>query len=189
MIATTPGRSAACAPVNRDPVSRTTLSVSSPTVEKRTPCSGRARWRAGQSKSLGSRDVFRSQTRSNQSREWGAVAAGLPRLHLHRHRHDRQGGEPRELLALSRLRRDLDACSTAAACTSTVALVIAPTIEGATDHARIVRELRELVAALDRRVPRVHRLGEVAIRRAADTLRAEALKRIEELEGLHPPTR
>lgn len=47
----------------------------------------------------------------------------------------------------------------------------------------IVRELRELIAALDRRVPQVHRMGERAIARAAAALRGQALKRIEELEG------
>lgn len=47
---------------------------------------------------------------------------------------------------------------------------------------RTVRELIELVAALDRRVPRVERAGEIAIARAAAALKAAALKRIEELE-------
>jgi len=50
-------------------------------------------------------------------------------------------------------------------------------------HARVVAELRELIDALDRRVPQVHRAGEEAIATAAATLRAAALKRIEELEG------
>jgi hypothetical protein len=45
-----------------------------------------------------------------------------------------------------------------------------------------VRELQELISALDRRVPQVHRLGEVAIAQAAAALRDEALKRLEELE-------
>jgi hypothetical protein len=45
-----------------------------------------------------------------------------------------------------------------------------------------VRELRELIVALDRRVPHVERVGEVAIARAAAGLRIEALRRIEELE-------
>ena len=52
----------------------------------------------------------------------------------------------------------------------------------ATDRARTVRELRELIAALDRRVLRVERVGEIAIARAAAALKIEALKRIEELE-------
>ena len=60
--------------------------------------------------------------------------------------------------------------------------MIDSTTSVATDRARIVRELHELIAALDRRVPQVHRMGEVGIARAAAALRGEALKRIEELE-------
>lgn len=45
-----------------------------------------------------------------------------------------------------------------------------------------IRELRELIIALDRRVPRVERVGEIEIARAATGLRIEALRRIEELE-------
>jgi hypothetical protein len=48
--------------------------------------------------------------------------------------------------------------------------------------ARIIRELRELIVALDRRTPQVERVGEVEIARAATGLRIEALRRIEELE-------
>jgi hypothetical protein len=47
---------------------------------------------------------------------------------------------------------------------------------------RIVRELVELIAALDRRVPQVQRAGEAAIAREAAALKARALRRIEELE-------
>lgn len=46
----------------------------------------------------------------------------------------------------------------------------------------IVCELYELIAALDRRVPHVERVGEIAIARAAATLRDEALRRIATLE-------
>jgi hypothetical protein len=52
-----------------------------------------------------------------------------------------------------------------------------------TARERVVRELEELIAALDRRVPHVDRLGERAIARAAEALRGEAVKRIEELKG------
>lgn len=51
-----------------------------------------------------------------------------------------------------------------------------------TDCARTVRELYELITALDRRLPHVERVGEVSIARAAAALKIEALKRIEELE-------
>lgn len=54
-----------------------------------------------------------------------------------------------------------------------------PEEDGAT---ALVRELSELIAALDRRVPQVQRAGEVAIARAAEALRTAALERIRALE-------
>ena len=45
------------------------------------------------------------------------------------------------------------------------------------------RELRELIAALDRRVPRVERAGEVSIAREAAALRQKAVARLAELVG------
>mgnify|MGYP000967726557 CR=1 FL=1 len=53
----------------------------------------------------------------------------------------------------------------------------------AIDHAPLVRQLLELVAALDRRMPQVMRAGETAIARDAAALRQRALRRIEELCG------
>lgn len=52
-----------------------------------------------------------------------------------------------------------------------------------TTRTRTVRELHELIAALDRRVPQVRRLGEVSIAEAAAALRAAALARLEEIEA------
>jgi len=49
-------------------------------------------------------------------------------------------------------------------------------------RAELIAELRELIAALDRRVPRVERAGELSIARDAAALKASALKRIAELE-------
>ena len=49
-------------------------------------------------------------------------------------------------------------------------------------RARVMNELRELIAALDRRVPQVHRVGEVAIAEAALALRDEAMQRLVALE-------
>ena len=46
----------------------------------------------------------------------------------------------------------------------------------------VIRELLEVIDALDRRVPQMQRAGESAIADDAATLRAHALKRIEELE-------
>jgi hypothetical protein len=47
---------------------------------------------------------------------------------------------------------------------------------------RLVRELLELIDAIDRRVPHVERAGEIEIARDASALKARALKRIAELE-------
>jgi hypothetical protein len=49
-------------------------------------------------------------------------------------------------------------------------------------RARVIRELLELIAALDRRVPQVQRAGEASIALDAAALKARALKRIAELE-------
>jgi hypothetical protein len=46
----------------------------------------------------------------------------------------------------------------------------------------VIRELLELIDALDRRVPRVERAGEASIAREGAALKAKALKRIAELE-------
>ena len=53
---------------------------------------------------------------------------------------------------------------------------------------RLAHELHELIAALDRRVPRVAQAGEPAIAREAAALRARAVKRLAELasEGRSP---
>ncbi len=48
----------------------------------------------------------------------------------------------------------------------------------------LVHDLRQLIAALDRRVPRIEREGERAIARDAQRLRLAALNRICELERL-----
>ena len=46
----------------------------------------------------------------------------------------------------------------------------------------LIRHLRELIAALDRRVPNLERQGEVVIAREAASLKARALARLAELE-------
>jgi hypothetical protein len=45
----------------------------------------------------------------------------------------------------------------------------------------LTRELEELIAALDRRVPRVEQAGEAVIARDAAALRAKAVDRLAEL--------
>ena len=51
------------------------------------------------------------------------------------------------------------------------------------ERARQIRHLRELITALDRRVPHIERSGEAAIARDAAALRDKALKRIAALEN------
>jgi hypothetical protein len=51
-----------------------------------------------------------------------------------------------------------------------------------TGRERTLRELHELIAALDRRVPRIERVGEVAIAHASAELRRATVGRIEEIE-------
>jgi hypothetical protein len=51
------------------------------------------------------------------------------------------------------------------------------------DRMRVVRHLRELIAALDHRVPHIEGAGEIVIARDATALREMALKRIAELES------
>ena len=51
------------------------------------------------------------------------------------------------------------------------------------DRARTLRHLRELIAALDRRVPNIEDTGEIVIARDAAALRAKAMQRITELES------
>jgi hypothetical protein len=48
----------------------------------------------------------------------------------------------------------------------------------------LARELHELIAALDRRVPRVEQAGEAAIARDAAALREKAVRRLRELDDL-----
>jgi hypothetical protein len=60
-------------------------------------------------------------------------------------------------------------------------MTIIHTANAGRSSARIVRELEELIAALDRRVPQMERVGEVAIAAAAAALRTDAVKRIEAL--------
>ena len=46
----------------------------------------------------------------------------------------------------------------------------------------LARELHELIAALDRRLPRVEQAGEAAIARDAAALRKKAVERLRELD-------
>ena len=54
------------------------------------------------------------------------------------------------------------------------------------ESSRILRELKELIAALDRRIPQIQRAGEAAIAREASALKNKALERIARLEREAP---
>jgi len=47
-----------------------------------------------------------------------------------------------------------------------------------------IRHLRELIAALDRRVPMIERAGEAGIAREAAALKEKAVERLAELEAV-----
>jgi hypothetical protein len=51
----------------------------------------------------------------------------------------------------------------------------------AVNTVELIRELEELIAALDRRIPRVEQAGEAVITRDAAALRAKASRRLAEL--------
>ena len=58
------------------------------------------------------------------------------------------------------------------------------------DDLRTLKLLREFIAAIDRRLPQIARVGEAAIADEAARLRARAAKRIAEIEesgALHVP--
>jgi hypothetical protein len=58
----------------------------------------------------------------------------------------------------------------------------------AVSRSELARELQELIAALDRRVPRVEQAGEASIARDAAMLRERAVKRLAELTDQRTPT-
>jgi len=59
-------------------------------------------------------------------------------------------------------------------------------LSGISTRSRIQSALRELIRALDRRVPHPERAGEIRIARDAQMLRREAVARIEELQRTGP---
>jgi hypothetical protein len=95
-------------------------------------------------------------------------------LRIDGHRHGGAEAIGGELLAVHRLRRHLECVAYGRESPGGAPMAIT--------SVNVLRELRELIAALDRRVPQVQRAGEIAIARDAASLRAQAVKRIEELE-------
>jgi hypothetical protein len=58
----------------------------------------------------------------------------------------------------------------------------------ALERRHLAQELHELIAALDRRVPRLERADERSIARDAAMLRAKAAERLAELQGRDDPS-
>jgi hypothetical protein len=89
-------------------------------------------------------------------------------------RDDRKDSRCRQLLEVHELRRSVERLAVTDEAAWGARMAMTPT--------RLVCELVELIAALDRRVPHVEREGETSIARDAAALKARALKRIAELE-------
>jgi hypothetical protein len=98
----------------------------------------------------------------------------LPGLSILVNRYDREESGRRQLLALHGLRRSLERRPAENAAARRLAVAL--------DRAAVIRELLELIDALDRRVPQVERAGEASIARDAAALKVKALMRIAELE-------
>jgi len=90
---------------------------------------------------------------------------------------DHDESRSRRLLAMHEVRRRVERVAVADRSVRS-----APETMTAITRGELIQELRELIAALDRRVPHVERAGEVSIARDAAALKARALKRIEDLE-------
>jgi hypothetical protein len=98
----------------------------------------------------------------------------VPNLPIDRDRDDRDDAGCRHLLAVHGVRRRVERVAVALGSASSASMAVTP--------GRAIRQLNELIAALDRRMPQVERAGEAKIARDAAALKARALKRIEELE-------
>ena len=102
----------------------------------------------------------------------------MPGMPVEGDRDEGQSSRRRQLLALRRLRRGVERIEARPRTWShSVALTTAERR----------RELQELIAALDRRVPHIERAGEAAIARDAAALRNQAMQRLAELEDASQP--
>jgi len=88
------------------------------------------------------------------------------------------GEEPgcEQLLALHQMRRGVERVASAGRAPGRCCVAV-------TDNHQLVRDLTELIEALDRRMPKVERAGERSIARDAAALRAKAVERLSDLAG------
>ncbi len=102
----------------------------------------------------------------------------MPQVPIDRHELRREAADVAELLALHGLRRSLEPQLAFELDAEVVAEMTAPGV----DVKETLQGLKELIDAIDRRLPQVERAGECAIANAALHLRIEAQKRIDELK-------
>jgi hypothetical protein len=108
---------------------------------------------------------------------WGDGSNGVSRMPVTLD-HDQVTESRREhVLALRKLRRDLERLSTRYQADWSPLVAVS--------ECEVARELEELIAAIDRRLPRLDWAGEAAIARDAAALRAKAVERLAEL-ARHP---
>lgn len=88
--------------------------------------------------------------------------------------HRREKAFGRQLLAMHEVRRPLECVTNPDDSEWRVSMVVT--------SSALLRALRELIAALDRRMPQAHRASEASIARDSAALKARATKRIDELE-------
>jgi hypothetical protein len=88
----------------------------------------------------------------------------------------REAARCKQLLEVRRLRRSVERGPQARAAGTTAIMEMS--------RLDLVRELEELIIALDRRVARVEQAGEAAIARDAAALRAKAVARLHQLNAV-----
>lgn len=99
----------------------------------------------------------------------------MSRVPIDNNRDDGQEPGCRKLLAMHEVRRSLQRVAVADRPVWCTAMAL--------KRSQVVRALEELVVAIDRRVPQVQRVGEAKIACDAAALRAQALKRLAEVNA------
>ena len=105
----------------------------------------------------------------------------MPEMPVEEFDHGGKTPDREQLLALPAMRRSVES-SPAVGAASMVAAVSARSPDGVAAQATIVRELGELIKAIDRRLPHIERAGEEEIEQTARKLRSDAVARIAEIE-------
>jgi hypothetical protein len=117
--------------------------------------------------------LWKRRWRPNTGHDGPRESNGVPRVSVDLDYDDRSETRRERVLALWRLWRDLERRSTGGRTARAPCMAVSAR--------ELARELEELIAALDRRVPRVEEAGEAAIARDAAVLRARAVERLAQL--------